>query len=144
MALIHPARRCPAARTLGACALLAALGASSCNPPRCPPVRVTLPATESVLSWLEPSRPLVPVRMGGNSETALLDTGFPHSAAALGANTQPMGDLELGGASTATISWEPLFAPPQGVDLIAGADILFQLPMVMDGRASATRIEPEF
>jgi len=129
---------------LGSLTSLAA-AAPGCKPPTCPPAEVTPPAAETVAGWVDPARPRVAVELDGRPRVAVLDTAYPRSAIELGRAVPDQNDaiLTLGGASAGPLHWD-LWVAPEGADLVAGADVLSQLPLVLDARARATRFLPAF
>ena len=125
--------------------VLLAAAAPACKPPTCPPPPVTPPAAETVASWVDPARPRVAVELDGRPRVAVLDTAYPRSAIELGRAVPDQDDaiLTLGGASAGPLHWD-LWVAPEGTDLVAGADVLSQLPLVLDARARTTRFLPAF
>ncbi|HEY8209917.1 MAG TPA: aspartyl protease family protein [Myxococcaceae bacterium] len=129
-------------------AIAAAALCLGCQFPTCPPARSRPGATESVLPWLEPTRPRVEIVHSGAVHKALLDTGFPRSSIAV-PSVDPgffpiSTSVALGGATVAPVSFDviPIAAP--GLDMIIGADVLTAVPLVMDARAAETRVLLDF
>ena len=130
--------------------LPAAFAALACDEPRCQLPRVTPPATDATMGWLEPARPRVPAVLGTLQISALLDTAFPRSAVSTRAISEAGGinpervRFALGGATAGVTHWELTVSLPTGLDVLAGADVLSQLPLVFDARARTTRVRPGF
>lgn len=115
--------------------------------PECKLDPVSLPAAEAQVGWLEPARPRIPVDLAGLSRTALLDTAWPHSAIDLSSAPGVSFDtaqVAFGGATAGPLHWEPALEKPGGADMVLGADVLVQMPLVLDARAAATRVLPAF
>jgi hypothetical protein len=88
------------------------------------------------------------VDLDGTARQALLDTGYPRSAITLEAAAATALDratVTAGGVVVGPLAWGPLLFPPaDGLDLVIGADILFQVPMLLDARDRQVIMAPSF